>query len=331
MQWPIVCLEAVPPVQPYLLARRNLPDKYQTQLDFAAIVFEREQYYAALYNPHSPYGEIPPAAHQRIWHPFPATETGKASLFEIYHGVDTTNAQPLDIFGLKSESLNGLRSTLRRRKTQLFGYLTAARFCYELCLYRESLTLADEVTHLDGENRYALAYMHSAAVCLSEKDRERAANLRSIERRSEKLLGERWFTEIGKAREQHEFNLRRHAWRVRSRVEGEAFTRFIKSEKQYCEEERERVIASVDREKVPLELQPFLPLACRYGIGDDPCRAYFVHRIPRQERRRILREVAPQWSSIQRWIDSFDKASLPAEASAFFWLLEAVEEMREGP
>ena len=36
----------------------------------------------------------------------------------------------------------------------------------------------------------------------------------------------------------------------------------------------------------------------------------------------------PHLEDIQRWIDTFEIGSLPPEAAVFFWLLEALEEMR---
>jgi hypothetical protein len=48
MKWPLVCLASIPPIEPYLSERRTRSGNYSSQLSFAAILFEREQYYTAL-------------------------------------------------------------------------------------------------------------------------------------------------------------------------------------------------------------------------------------------------------------------------------------------
>ena len=133
---------------------------------------------------------------------------------------------------------------------------------------------------------------------------------------------------MSRAREQHDAQIRKQAWRARTAVEGERFTRFLKTERQWCEEDRERAASSLDETLVPESLRVLLPLARRYGVGDDPCRSYFVGRTTKAERTRHLELAAPHLDAIQRWVETYAPESLPPEAAAFFWLLEALEEMR---
>jgi hypothetical protein len=44
---------------------------------------------------------------------------------------------------------------------------------------------------------------------------------------------------------------------------------------------------------------------------------------------RFSRIVEPHWKDVDEWVKTFDVKDLPPEAAAFFWLLEAIEEMRE--
>jgi hypothetical protein len=79
---------------------------------------------------------------------------------------------------------------------------------------------------------------------------------------------------------------------------------------------------------VPESFRELRPLARRYRVGDDPCRGYFISKTPKRERLRHLEQASPHLDDIQRWLDTYTPGSLPPEAAAFFWLLEALEEMR---
>lgn len=159
--------------------------------------------------------------------------------------------------------------------------------------------------------------MYESAVWLSERKPEYQRVVRTAERRARKLFGERWISEIGRAKESHELDMRRRAWGIRIQVEEDQFARFIKSEREFCEEERERVMAEFNSKQVPDPLRELVPLAQQFGVGDDPCRAYFVNKTSKQNRKRILQEVEPYLDAIEHWVKTFDAGSLPPEAAAF--------------
>lgn len=163
MKWPLVCLASIPPIEPYLSERRTRSGNYSSQLSFAAILFEREQYYTALYNPHSQYGEAPPAAHDKAWQPFPVTGAALAMLHDLRHwdtGLPPPE-QPYDLFGLKAESLAGLTAALRPVKTHRFGYLIACQFCNDLCRHEEAREFEQIAAQLTTERRKATSWVAS--------------------------------------------------------------------------------------------------------------------------------------------------------------------------
>ena len=49
MKHPLICVESIPPLEPYLSERRAKTDDYEAQVAFAVMLFEREEYYTALY------------------------------------------------------------------------------------------------------------------------------------------------------------------------------------------------------------------------------------------------------------------------------------------
>jgi hypothetical protein len=320
MPYPVISLESLPPLEPYLADRRSRPHDTKAQLTFAAMLFERETYYTAMYTPWGQFGDKPPSAHERAWQPYPATDEGRRTLAASRHLDGDATQRVFDLFGLKSEALAGLQAVLRPRKAALSGYLVAARFSIDLCRYDEALAALDQAERLAPDHRIALAYRYEALLMKGDSE--------AIERRIRKVFGPRWSSPLARAREEHDAQIRRHAWRARTAAEGERFTRFLKTERQWCEEERDRTLGALDEAAVPESLRGLLPLARRYGVGDDPCRAYFISRTPKAEHKRHLAQAAPHLEAIQQWVDTYKPEALPPEAAAFFWLLEALEEMR---
>ena len=252
MKWPLVSLASIPPITPYLSDHRSYPEDYDSQLALAVIVFEREQYYTALYNPHSQYGEEPPGEHLRAWEPFPVTRFALAMLRELRHWNTSEPLQerPYDLFGLKDESLAGLTAALRPAKTHRIGYLMASQFCGDLCRHEEAQPMAEVAARL-ASNRRKPSSALAAQDAIFEEFRERA-------------------------------------WLVRTKKEGERFTRFVKTERQFNEEEQEQAMAEFDPQRIPESLRHLNSIARRYGVGDDPGRAYFINKLSKQQRKRMV-------------------------------------------
>ena len=283
------------------------------------MLFERETYYTAIYHTSGLYGSEPPAVHDWAWHPHPATAEGRQALEDLRRLDLAASARALDLFGLKAEALAGLQAVLRPKKSALNGYLVAARFSLDLCRLADVRAAVDVADTLSPDNEIALMYRHDASLIGSGEN---------VERRVRKIFGPRWPNQMIRVREKHDLQIRRLAWRARAATEGEQFTRFLKTERQWCEDERDRTMSGLDESAVPDSLRGLLPLARRYGVGDDPCRAYFISRTPKREQRQHLELAKPHLDDMQRWVATYRPESLPPEAAAFFWLLEALEEMR---
>lgn len=314
---PLISVEGIPPLEPYLTRRRQSPGDYAAQLMFAAVLFEREIYYTVLYGPHSPHGKAPPAAHLGAWQPFPATVAAAA-------------APTRDLFGLKAEALAGILKAMGRAKPRVVGTLLAAAFAADLGEYEQSLGMAEAVLGRDAGHRRALSYAFTAATWLAGENPRWGARLRGIEASARARFGFNWMNQLALAREAHELDVRRVAWRGRSETEGERFTRFLKTEAQFCGEERDRAVSAFDESVVPESIRPLVPLARRFGVGDDVCRRLFVAGATRAERAGALRRATPLLPEIEAWIARFEPASFPPAVAAFFWLLDALEQMRRG-
>lgn len=322
--YPIVSLESIPPVEPYLTRHRDRPSDYGAQVDFASILYEREVYYMAMYRPLGSHGLTPPATHDAAWAPYPATAKGRDAL-AARRDLGDLNA-PLDLFGLKAEAVSGLQTAVRERKRDLGGYLLMGRFALDLGDSETAIAAAGVIAQLSPDHPLALDYEYDA---LARRESLESAAVRSVTRRLRKALGPDWFRQTARAREKHQEQIRRHAWRARTAAEGERFTRFLTTEREWCENARDQAMASIDERLVPESFRELLPLARRYGVGDDSCRAFFINKVPTREQKRDVDRAKPHLDDIQRWIDTFEPGALPAEATAFFWLLEALEDMSQ--
>ncbi len=79
---------------------------------------------------------------------------------------------------------------------------------------------------------------------------------------------------------------------------------------------------------MPTNLRHLIPLAEKWGIGDDVERAEFIERAPAADRQALIQALAPHQTAITAWLDSFETNPMTDEAAAFMYMQLAVEEMR---
>jgi hypothetical protein len=80
-------------------------------------------------------------------------------------------------------------------------------------------------------------------------------------------------------------------------------------------------------DKVPEDLRDLVPLAQRWGIGDDVVRSERVEKSSEAERSQLKAGFAPRSARITAWLDSFGQGAMPDEAAAFMYTQLAIEEM----
>ena len=86
----------------------------------------------------------------------------------------------------------------------------------------------------------------------------------------------------------------------------------------------------LDAGKVPEDLRSLVPLASRWGIGDDVDRNAKVDRATDAERAELKNAIDPLATRITAWLDSFPVGSMSDEAAAFMYMQLALEEMTAG-
>jgi hypothetical protein len=85
---------------------------------------------------------------------------------------------------------------------------------------------------------------------------------------------------------------------------------------------------SVQSDNVPEGLRHLVPLAKKWGIGDDVERGEFIERASDADRQALMDAIAPHQNEITAWLDSFGTSPMTDEAAAFMYMQLAVEEMR---
>ena len=85
----------------------------------------------------------------------------------------------------------------------------------------------------------------------------------------------------------------------------------------------------IDARKVPRDLRSLIPVARKWGIGDDVARCSHIDRAPKDQKRQ-LRKVLPVEvrRSINNWLDLFNEGTtMTDEAACFMYLLLAYEDL----
>lgn len=93
----------------------------------------------------------------------------------------------------------------------------------------------------------------------------------------------------------------------------------------YC---ANRPTITLDPAKVPAEFRDLIPLAEKWGIGDDIIRGDCVDKATRAERDELKRAVGPREDAISNWTQAaLDEPGLEEEVGAFIFLVEAYVEV----
>jgi hypothetical protein len=85
-------------------------------------------------------------------------------------------------------------------------------------------------------------------------------------------------------------------------------------------------VPPLDPAKVPADLRDLVPLAQRWGIGDDVVRAERFRQATEAERSELRTAFGPRQARITAWLDSFGQGGMPDEAAAFMYAQLALEE-----
>ncbi len=120
-------------------------------------------------------------------------------------------------------------------------------------------------------------------------------------------------------------SLYEEAWALRKKVEGLKDAGMSDT----AQAEAHRRAIKIDRKKVPRNFHDLIPLARKWGVGDDASRGYFTDHASAKD-KAALKKALPlkRRGEIQDWLDSLGPRGITGdEAGAFMYLLEALDEL----
>ena len=98
-------------------------------------------------------------------------------------------------------------------------------------------------------------------------------------------------------------------------------------QKKYGLYAENRPIIKLDSSNVPDNLKHLVPLAEKWGIGDDIIRNDFIGKSPDSEKTQLHDALYPVYEQITEWLDSFAEKPLSDEAAAFMYMQGSLDEM----
>lgn len=84
--------------------------------------------------------------------------------------------------------------------------------------------------------------------------------------------------------------------------------------------------ARLDAAHVPADLRDLVPLAEKWGIGDDVERGHFQKKATQAEKQALGKALKGRNKRITQWLDS-QKDPMSAEAVAFMYMQLGLDEM----
>ena len=88
-----------------------------------------------------------------------------------------------------------------------------------------------------------------------------------------------------------------------------------------------RPIIRLDPDDVPADLRHLIPLAEKWGVGDDIIRHDLIERSSHLERRELHDALYEPFERITEWLDAQTGSLLTPEAEAFLYMQTALDEM----
>ena len=84
----------------------------------------------------------------------------------------------------------------------------------------------------------------------------------------------------------------------------------------------------IDETEVPAQLRDLIPVAYKWGIGDDSARSELAESVSDEEKQQFGNALTGRTSQVTAWLDSFPPDSVhPGAFSNFTYMLEALAEM----
>lgn len=99
-------------------------------------------------------------------------------------------------------------------------------------------------------------------------------------------------------------------------------------QKKYGLYAENRPIIHIDPAAVPGRFRSLIPMAEKWGIGDDIIRCDFEDKASPRERQELEEALNEKEEEVATWVRSFDPSAIPEDVVPFMFMLIAMDEMR---
>jgi tetratricopeptide (TPR) repeat protein len=118
------------------------------------------------------------------------------------------------------------------------------------------------------------------------------------------------------------------AERIQNSLDRGRKQRVAKEELDECMEHQRELKRGFDASRVPPAIRSLASAASRFGVGDDVCRPILMKRIPKQQLGKLIRDSDKLARKVDEWLNTFPEGQMSAEAAAFMYLLNGIDEIR---
>jgi hypothetical protein len=117
------------------------------------------------------------------------------------------------------------------------------------------------------------------------------------------------------------------AWALTRRDRGSGIAPASELQRKYGLYAENRPVIHLDVQRVPPHLRHLIPLAEKWGIGDDIIRNDYIAKASDAEKRELHGGFYAPFEQITEWVDSFGKEPMTDEVEAFMYAQMALDEM----
>jgi hypothetical protein len=101
--------------------------------------------------------------------------------------------------------------------------------------------------------------------------------------------------------------------------------------KKYGLTAENRPLITISPTAVPPHLRDLIPMAEKWGIGDDIIRTDVERKASESEKAEFRDKLRGRTKEVSDWLDSFKTGEMSREAAHFMRMLEALDEMHIWP
>jgi hypothetical protein len=117
------------------------------------------------------------------------------------------------------------------------------------------------------------------------------------------------------------------AWALTRRHRASGIAPASELQRKYGLYAENRPVIHLDLQRVPPHLRHLIPLAEKWGIGDDIIRNDYITKANDAEKRELHDGFYAPFEQITEWVDSFGNKPMTDEAEAFMYTQMALDEM----